>query len=79
MRFVAIVIYCKTPMPGLSTTRLSPPLRPDECGAISACLIQDLAATIDCLSNSADVTPYPADMPSGSLEALKVLLPGRRK
>ena len=38
---------CKTPAPGKSKTRLSPPLRPEECAAISACFIQDLSRTID--------------------------------
>jgi uncharacterized protein len=75
MTSVAIGIFCKTPTPGLSKTRLSPPLHPNECGAISACFIRDLAATIDDLANGADVTPYAVYMPAGSEEALKVLLP----
>ena len=43
---VAIGIFCKTPAPGLSKTRLSPPLRPEECAALSACFIRDLAGTV---------------------------------
>ena len=46
MQTIAIGIFCKTPAPGHSKTRLSPPLRPDECAAISACFIRDLTATI---------------------------------
>ena len=76
MTSVAIGLFCKTPTPGLSKTRLSPPLHPSECGAISACFIRDLATTIDDLSSSADVTPYAVYMPAGSEETLQVLLPG---
>ena len=45
MGSVAVGIMCKTPAPGLSKTRLSPPLRPDECAAISACFIRDQLPT----------------------------------
>jgi hypothetical protein len=31
MSTVAVAIICKTPAPGKSKTRLSPPLRPEEC------------------------------------------------
>ena len=46
MQGVAVGIFCKTPVPGLSKTRLSPPLRPEECATLSACFIRDLATTI---------------------------------
>jgi hypothetical protein len=46
MSSVAVAIICKTPRPGHSKTRLSPPLRPEECAGISACFIQDLSVTI---------------------------------
>ena len=55
---IAIGIFCKTPTAGSSKTRLSPPLRPEECAALSACFIRDLAATIHDLTPRGDVTGY---------------------
>src|SRR5262245_61637391 len=72
---VAAAIMCKTPAPGKSKTRLSPPLRPEECAAISACFIRDLATTIDGVSRSGDVVGYAAYTPLGSEQALRKLLP----
>ena len=62
----AVAIVCKTPMSGSSKTRLSPPLRPDECAALSACFIRDLAATIQSLAEDGDVTNYAVYTPRGS-------------
>jgi uncharacterized protein len=75
MGSVAVGIMCKTPAPGLSKTRLSPPLRPDECAAISACFIRDLSRTIGRLAESSDATGYAVYTPVGSEEALRRLLP----
>ena len=72
---VAIGIMCKTPIPGSSKTRLSPPLSAAECAEISACFIRDLANTIHELSLSADVVPYAVYTPEGSEESLRRLLP----
>jgi rSAM/selenodomain-associated transferase 1 len=72
---VAIGIFCKTPLPGLSKTRLSPPLRPEDCAALSACFIRDLAATIAELTHDGDVTGYAVYTPAGSEPALRALLP----
>lgn len=72
---VAAAILCKTPMPGQSKTRLSPPLRPDECAAISACFIRDLASTIGDLATDGDVTGYAVYTPVGSEAVLRALLP----
>lgn len=77
MRTVAVAIVCKTPEAGLSKTRLSPPLLPDECAALSACFITDLAATIDRLVDDGDVTAYALYTPVGSEVALRRLLPSR--
>ena len=76
MQTVAIGIFCKTPIPGLSKTRLSPPLRPEDCAALSACFIRDLAATIAELTRHDDVTGYAVYTPAGSESALRALLPG---
>lgn len=75
MRSVAIGIVCKTPIAGFSKTRLSPPLRPEECAALSACFIRDLASTISALSREADVTGYAVYTPGGTEAALRRLLP----
>ena len=55
MKPVAVTIVCKTPAPGKSKTRLSPPLRPEECAAISSCFIRDLSQTIHSLQTDGDV------------------------
>lgn len=75
MTTVAVAIICKTPSPGASKTRLSPPLRPEECAEISACFIADLAGTIAGLSEDGDAAGYAVYTPAGSEEALRRLLP----
>lgn len=75
MRSVAIGIFCKTPAAGFSKTRLSPPLRPEECGALSACFISDLASTLHGLSLDGTVMPYAVYTPAGTETALRRLLP----
>lgn len=73
MSSVAVGIFCKTPAAGFSKTRLSPPLHPEDCSAISACFIGDLASTINSLGG--DVTPYAIYTPVGTESALRNLLP----
>ena len=73
-RTVAVAIVCKTPQAGRSKTRLSPPLSPDECAAISACFITDLARTIAALDDEG-VIGYALYTPLGSEAALQRLLP----
>lgn len=75
MKTVAIGIFCKTPTPGLSKTRLSPPLHPDECAALSACFIRDLTATIAEVTRAGDAVGYAVYTPIGSEAALRTLLP----
>lgn len=72
---VAIAIICKTPAAGKSKTRLSPPLRPEECAALSACFIRDLSHTIQHLVTEGDVTGYAIYTPRGSEHDLQPLLP----
>jgi hypothetical protein len=72
---VAVAIICKTPISGLSKTRLSPPLRPEECAAISACFIRDLSRTIAALVEDGEVTGYAVYTPRGSEATLRPLLP----
>lgn len=75
MRSVAVGLFCKTPTAGHSKTRLSPPLRPEECGTLSACFIRDVAATIHGLSLAGDVKPYAVYTPVGTESTLCALLP----
>ena len=75
MQSVAIGIVCKTPTAGFSKTRLSPPLRPDECAALSACFIRDLAATIRTIVLDGGVTGYAVYTPAGTETNLRQLLP----
>jgi len=74
MTSIAVGIICKTPIAGRSKTRLSPPLQPAECAAISACFIGDLAATIATLTGPR-AQPYAVYTPAGSETALRKLLP----
>lgn len=73
---VAVAIMCKTPAPGQSKTRLSPPLLPTDCAEISACFISDLAQTIDGLTADGAVG-CAVYTPLGSEVALRKLLPAR--
>jgi uncharacterized protein len=75
VKTVAVGIFCKTPLPGQSKTRLSPPLRPDECADLSACFIRDLTATIHAVARAGDVTGYAVYTPAGTETALRALLP----
>jgi rSAM/selenodomain-associated transferase 1 len=75
MKPVAIGIVCKTPAAGQSKTRLSPPLRPEECAALSACFTRDVAAKVQSLATGGDVAPYAVDTPAGAEAALRALLP----
>jgi rSAM/selenodomain-associated transferase 1 len=70
---VAVAMVCKTPAPGQSKTRLTPPLTPQEAAALSACFIRDTAATVASLG--AGVTPYAVFTPAGSEAVLTPLLP----
>jgi uncharacterized protein len=74
MKTVAVAIFCKTPSPGFSKTRLSPPLQPEDCSLLSACFIQDLTATIaEATAGSVDI-PFAVYTPAGSEAALQSLL-----
>ena len=75
MSTVAVAIVCKTPLAGRSKTRLSPPLQPDECAALSACFISDLARTITALTGDGGVLGCALYTPVGSEVALRALLP----
>ncbi len=75
MKPIAVAIVCKTPAAGKSKTRLSPPLKPEECAAISACFIRDLAATMHSLTEDGDVVASAVYTPQGSEAELRKLLP----
>jgi len=72
---VAIGIFCKTPAPGYCKTRLSPPLRPEDCAALSACFIRDLAATIEEVTQDGSAVGYAVYTPAGTESVLRKLLP----
>lgn len=72
---IAIGIFCKTPAAGLSKTRLCPPLRPEECAAISACFIRDISATIGEVAREGGATGYAVYTPAETEAALRALLP----
>jgi rSAM/selenodomain-associated transferase 1 len=72
---VAIGIFCKTPAAGQSKTRLSPPLRPEECADLSACFIRDLSATIDLVAREGNAIGYAVYTPAGTEAELCPMLP----
>jgi rSAM/selenodomain-associated transferase 1 len=72
---VGIAVLCKTPAPGKSKTRLSPPLQPDQCAEMSACFIRDLTANLDGLCRDGTVFGYAVYTPVGSEAHLQPLLP----
>src|SRR4051812_10238437 len=72
---IAVSIVCKTPTAGQSKTRLSPPLRLEECAALSACFIQDVARTVAQLAADGGITGCALYTPGGSEDALRRLLP----
>jgi rSAM/selenodomain-associated transferase 1 len=72
---VAVGIFCKTPAAGLSKTRLSPPLRPEDCAVLSGCFIRDLAETMAALAREGGITPYAIYTPAGTERELRALLP----
>jgi glycosyltransferase A (GT-A) superfamily protein (DUF2064 family) len=72
---VAVAIMCKTPRPGLSKTRLSPPLRTEECAEISGCFIRDLSSTISHLALEGRCRGYAVYTPLGSEHELTRFLP----
>lgn len=72
---VAIGLFCKTPTPGSSKTRLSPPLQPQECSALSACFIRDLSANVAAACAETDAAAYAIYTPVGSEPKLRTLLP----
>jgi rSAM/selenodomain-associated transferase 1 len=71
----AVAIICKTPAAGLSKTRLSPPLSPEECATLSRCFIRDLSRTIQSLTSDGDASGYAVYTPLGSELELRRLLP----
>jgi rSAM/selenodomain-associated transferase 1 len=76
---VGIAIIAKTPEAGKSKTRLSPPLRPEQCAELSACFIQDLGAGIQRLADRSDgtIAGYALYTPAGTEQTLGRLLPDR--
>ena len=75
MQDLAIGIFCKTPAAGWSKSRLSPPLRPEEGAALSACFIRDLSGTIAEVTRPGIATGYAVYTPYGSEASLRPLLP----
>ena len=65
----AIGVMAKAPRPGLSKTRLCPPLRPDQAAALSAAFLRDISENIALAARETPITGYIAYAPEGT-EAL---------
>ncbi len=72
---VALVLFCKTPAPGRSKTRLSPPLTPQQCAELSACFIGDAAASLAAAAAAHGASLHGSFSPDDSGDALRPLLP----
>lgn len=72
---VAAAIVCKTPIGGLSKTRLSPPLRLEQCARISECFIRDLSRSVQALADESAISGIALYTPYGSEAHLQSLLP----
>jgi len=72
---VAVGLFCKTPAAGQSKTRLSPPLHPEECAALSACFIRDLSGTINEVAQNGAAVGYAVYTPAGSETTLRQVVP----
>ena len=75
MKTIGIAVLCKTPQAGQSKTRLSPPLRPEQCAEMSACFIRDLTANLQTLCAGGGMAGYAVYTPVGSEARLRPLLP----
>jgi rSAM/selenodomain-associated transferase 1 len=69
---VAVAIVCKTPIAGLSKTRLSPPLTPEQCAQLSACFVRDVAGSVRDVGSASCYAVY---TPPDSEPELRPLLP----
>ena len=67
----------KTPQPGRSKTRLSPPLTPEQAAAMSAAFLRDTTENLRLAARAAPIAPYVAYAPAGMEAALQAhLAPG---
>ena len=69
-RSCAIGVMAKSPRPGLSKTRLCPPLRPEQAAQLSAAFLRDTTESIAAATLSAPIVGYAAYAPFGTEEAL---------
>jgi len=69
---IAVAIVCKTPQPGASKTRLSPPLTFAQCAQLSAAFIRDVAQSMNEVAAASNYAIY---TPVGSEKDLVPLLP----
>jgi glycosyltransferase A (GT-A) superfamily protein (DUF2064 family) len=69
-RSCAIGVMAKSPRPGLSKTRLCPPLRPEQAAQLSAAFLRDTTENIAEAALSAPIVGYAAYAPSGTEEIL---------
>lgn len=75
LKTIGVAVLCKTPEAGNSKTRLSPPLRPEQCAELSACFIRDLTANLQTLCGDGAMAGYAVYTPAGSEARLRPLLP----
>ena len=71
----AIAIMAKASAPGLTKTRLVPPLTFDEAAALNTAFLQDIADNVLRAGNDIGITGYVAFAPRGSEDFFRSILP----
>ena len=77
MSGAAIGIICKAPEPGRSKTRLANAIGARAASELSACFLQDVAATIEMVPESISRCGYGVYAPPGAEHIMQRLLPAR--
>ncbi len=73
----AIGVICKAPRVGLAKTRLIPRLGSERAAKLSACFLQDIAASITSLAASMDVRGYAIFAPRDAETELRAIMPSQ--
>jgi uncharacterized protein len=75
MAETAVGIICKTPLAGVSKTRLVPLLGGGEAAELAACFLRDVSASIEAVPEAARRRGYAVYAPKGTEAVLRPLLP----
>lgn len=71
----ALLVMAKQPVPGLTKTRLTPPLTPEQAAQLYASLLQDTLDAVRAAQSIFPFTPYIAYYPEEAKESFRALAP----